>query len=159
MLFLEFPNLFYRIYFSGLKSYICGMKIIAQVILENPNGEVLMYLRDNNPNIPFPHHWDLIGGHVEENETVEQGLVRETKEELGIQLIGFKFWRSYVCLEGDVYPNIKYIFKAPINLSIEEITLLEGERVQYFKLEEIEGLKLANIFGTIMGDYVKEKNR
>ena len=45
------------------------MKKIAAVILENDNDEILLYLRDKKPGIPFPDCWDLIGGHVEEGET------------------------------------------------------------------------------------------
>jgi len=32
----------------------------------------LIYLRDNKPGIPFPRHWDLFRGHVEEGETPEE---------------------------------------------------------------------------------------
>ena len=60
------------------------MKKIASLILENKKGELLFYLRDNKPNIPFPHHWDLFGGYIEEGETPEQALIREVKEELGV---------------------------------------------------------------------------
>lgn len=47
------------------------MKKIAAIILENDKEEFLFYLRDNKPGIPFPQHWDLFGGHVEEGETPE----------------------------------------------------------------------------------------
>jgi len=121
------------------------MKQIAQIILENDNGEFLFYLRDGKPGIPFPHHWDLFGGHVEEGETPEEALIREVKEELNYDLKEYKFFKEYTCLEGDTYPNIKYIYSGKINLQIEEITLLEGERVQYFKKQKITDFKFANI--------------
>ena len=108
------------------------MKEIAAIILENDKGEFLLYLRDNKPDIPFPDHWDLIGGHVEEGETPEEALIREVKEELDIDLKDYTFYKKYECLTGDAYENIKYIYYGKINLSIEEITLLEGVRPQYF---------------------------
>ena len=67
------------------------MKEIAAIILENDKGEFLLALRDNKPGIPFPNHWDLIGGHVEDGETPEEALVREVKEELDIELKGVRF--------------------------------------------------------------------
>lgn len=130
------------------------MEKIAAIILENDNGEFLFYLRDNKPGIPFPQHWDLIGGHIEEGETPDEALVRETKEELDIDLKDFKFFKKYECPEGDAYPNIKYIYSGKINLPIDEITLLEGDYAKYFKREEVPSLKFANILRSIVMEYI-----
>jgi 8-oxo-dGTP diphosphatase len=130
------------------------MKKIAAIILVNDNGEFLLALRDNKPGIPFPDHWDLIGGHVEEGETPEEALVREVKEELDIDLKEYSFFRMYECLTGDAYENIKYIYTGKINIPIEEVTLLEGERPQYFTREEIPDVNFANIMKSIVLDYI-----
>lgn len=137
------------------------MKKIAAIILENQNGEFLLYLRENKPSIPFPDHWDLIGGHIEEGETPEEALEREVKEELGIEIKEYSFFRTYECLEGDVYPNIKYIYSGKINLPIEKVTLYEGVRPAYFTREEIPNVKFANVLKSIVTDYIissDEKN-
>jgi 8-oxo-dGTP diphosphatase len=134
------------------------MKQIAAIILENENKELLLYLRDNKPGIPFPNHWDLIGGHIEEGETPEEALVREVKEELNIDLKEYTFYKKYECLEGDAYENIKFIYFGKINLPIEEITLLEGVRAQYFSREEIPNVKFANILKSIVLEYINENN-
>jgi 8-oxo-dGTP diphosphatase len=130
------------------------MKKIAAIILENDNGEFLLALRDNKSWIPFPNHWDLIGGHVEEGETPEEALIREVKEELDIDIKDYVFYKTFECLTGDEYDNIKYIYTGKINIPIEEITLLEGERAQYFSREEIPELKFANIIKSILMDYI-----
>jgi len=109
------------------------MKKIAAVILENDNKEILLYLRDNKPSIPFPHYWDLFGGHIEKGETPKQALIREVKEELNYDLKEYRFFKNYKCLKGDAYPNIKYVYIGKINLPIEEITLREGERLKFLK--------------------------
>jgi len=134
------------------------MKTIAAIILENDKGEFLLYLRDNKPGIPFPDHWDLIGGHVEEGETPEKALVREYKEELDLDLKEFKFYKKYVCSKGDVYENIKYIYSGKINLPIEKITLLEGVRPQYFSRAEIPHVRFANILKSIVMEYISDHN-
>lgn len=131
------------------------MKKIAAIILENDKGEFLLALRDNKSWIPFPNHWDLIGGHVEEGETPEEALVREYKEELDLDLKEYSFFRKYECLTGDAYENTKYIYTGKINIPIEEVTLLEGERPQYFSREEIPEVKFANIIKSIVLDYIK----
>ena len=117
--------------------FLSRMKEIAAIILENDEGKFLLYLRDNKPDIPFPGHWDLIGGHIEEGETPEEALLREVKEELDLDLKEYTFYRKYECLTGDAYENIKYIYFGKINLPIEKVTLLEGVRPQYFSMEEI----------------------
>jgi len=132
------------------------MKKIAAIILENDKGEFLLYLRDNKPGIPFPDHWDLIGGHVEEGETPEEALVREYKEELDLDLKEYSFYKKYECLTGDAYENIKYIYSGRINLPVEDITLLEGVRLQYFTREEIPDVKFANILKSILMDYISD---
>ena len=134
------------------------MKEIAAIILENDKGEFLLYLRDNKPDIPFPDHWDLIGGHVEEGETPEEALIREVKEELDIDLKDYTFYKKYECLTGDAYENIKYIYYGKINLPIKEITLLEGVRPQYFSREEIPDIKFANILKSIVMNYIADSD-
>lgn len=134
------------------------MKQIAAIILENDEGMLLLYMRDDKPTIPFPSHWDLIGGHVEEGETPEEALIREYREELGLELKDYKFFRKYVCLNGDVYPNEKYIYVGRINLPIEEITLYEGDHPRYFSREEIPNVKFANIIKSIVMDYLNTQN-
>jgi 8-oxo-dGTP diphosphatase len=133
------------------------MKTIAAIILENEKGEFLLALRDNKPTIPFPNHWDLIGGHAEEGESPEEALVREVKEELDIDIKNFTFFRKYDCLEGDAYDNVKYIYSGKINIPIEKITLLEGQKARYFTAEEIPGVKFANIIRSVVLDYIESK--
>jgi len=135
------------------------LKEIAAIILENDKGELFLALRDNKPGIPFPNHWDLIGGHVEEGETPEEALVREVKEELDLDLKEYTFYKKYECLEGDAYPNTKYIYSGKINIPIDEITLLEGERSEYFSREEIPNVKFANIIKTIVLEYINDHKK
>jgi 8-oxo-dGTP pyrophosphatase MutT (NUDIX family) len=91
---------------------------------------------------------------VEEGETPDEALVREVKEELDIDLKEYAFYKKYECLTGDAYENIKYIYTGKINLPIEEITLLEGVRPQYFSREEIPHVKFANILKSIVMEYI-----
>ena len=50
------------------------------------DGRILTYLRDDRPGLPWPGHWDLPGGGLEQAETAEQGLFREVFEEFGLHL-------------------------------------------------------------------------
>ena len=130
------------------------MKQIAMVLLFDPQGRLLVYLRDNKPDIPFPNHWDFFGGHVEEGETPEEALVREVKEELGIELRHWNFFRRYECTEGDAYPNIKYLYWARIDKTAEELTLHEGQRLLSITPDERRHLKFANILGQLLEEFI-----
>jgi len=48
--------------------------------------KLLISLRDDKPDIPYPNMWDFVGGGREGNETPEDTLIRETKEEVGLDL-------------------------------------------------------------------------
>jgi 8-oxo-dGTP diphosphatase len=130
------------------------LKQIAMVLLFDRQGRLLVYLRDDKPDIPFPNHWDFLGGHVEEGETPEEALVREVKEEIGVDLREWVFFRRYVCTEGDAYPNIKYLYWARIDRTAEELTLYEGQRLMSITSEQRSKLKFANILGQILEDFI-----
>lgn len=132
------------------------MQKIATIIFEDNKGNILMYLRDNKNTIPFPNHWDLFGGHIEEGETPEIALKREVKEELGIELKDFKFFKEYKCLEGDVCPNIKYVYYAKLTEPIGKTTR-EGQKMQFFPPSEIPSLKIANILKDVILEYIETK--
>jgi 8-oxo-dGTP diphosphatase len=130
------------------------MKQIAQVLLLDRHNRLLIYLRDDKPEIPFPNHWDFFGGHVEEGETPEQALVREVREELGVDLPKWEFFRSYDCLTGDAYPNTKYVYRARVDKTAEELTLREGQRLVSIEANERYHFRFANILGAILEDFI-----
>jgi 8-oxo-dGTP diphosphatase len=130
------------------------MKQVAMVLLFDRQGRLLVYLRDDKPDIPFPSHWDFFGGHLEEGETPEGALVREVKEELGVDLERWNFFRRYICTEGDAYPNMKHLYWATIDKIPEELTLYEGQRLMSIAPEQRRDLKFANILGQILEDFV-----
>jgi 8-oxo-dGTP diphosphatase len=132
------------------------MKEISQVLLFDCNRRLVVYLRDDNPAIPFPNHWDLFGGHLEAAETPEQALVREVREEVGVELKQWNFFRVYQCTRGDVYPNIKHIYWAQIDQSSAELTLHEGQRLMSIGLNELDRIKFANILREVVADFIED---
>ena len=58
----------------------------ASVFFLNNDNQVLLLLRDNKKNIPFPNCWDALGGHVDPGETPLECIVREMKEEIDYEL-------------------------------------------------------------------------
>ncbi len=130
------------------------MKQIAQILFFDRNHRLIIYLRDDNPRISFPNHWDLIGGHLEVGETPEKALVREVREEIGLELRDWKFFRRYECLIGDAYPNTKFIYHASIDCLAADLTLFEGQRLSAIQPEERLNIRFANVLGTILEDFI-----
>lgn len=124
------------------------------VLLFDRFNRLLIYLRDDKPEIPFPNHWDFFGGHLEDGETPEQALVREVREEIGVDLKQWAFFKRYVCTEGDAYPNIKYMYWAKIDKIAEELTLHEGQQLISIAPEQRRELRFANILGQILEDLI-----
>jgi len=68
-------------------------------------SDLLVILRDDIPDIPYPGHWDLPGGGREGDETPEQCALRETREEIGLDLRPYQLvWaRQYRQPHGTVW--------------------------------------------------------
>ena len=124
----------------------------AGIILLNRNNEVLLLLRDNKIDIPFPNMWDIPGGKVEDGESPEQALRREMTEEMSIKNLGeinlFKILTS-----ENITDNI---FWKRLNLNLEEIDLKEGQRIEYFNLERIRKTKLAFNYNEVLESFYFE---
>ena len=59
-------------------------RLITLLALINDKNEVLISLRKNKEE--YNGYWEYPGGKIESGETLEQGLVREIKEELNIAI-------------------------------------------------------------------------
>ena len=101
------------------------------IILTNLNY-VLMILRDDNPKIPYQNMWGLPGGHVEDNETPKECIVREMKEELGLNFKRVKFLFQIKFDYG-----IKFIFLTRVNKATLKLNLTEGKGIKWFKIEDL----------------------
>lgn len=112
------------------------------VFIKNKKGEILLVKRKNNPNKSF---WDTPGGFIEFQETFEQSVRREIKEELGITLRSFQYFGSYC--DRYLYKNINYFSLIVIYTS--EITtkkLIARDditEVCFFSKEKLPWKKLA----------------
>ncbi len=61
------------------------MKNVAHAIF-TVNGNYVLQLRDENPNISEPGMWSLFGGEIEPLESADEAIIRVTQEELCITI-------------------------------------------------------------------------
>ena len=102
------------------------MSIISSAMLVNPDGDILVNLRDDDPRIIFPNQWSLIGGHVEAGESPEEGLVREVREEIGYRLTEYHALTTF--FDGE---DVRHLYLSPIDAPIEDLVLGEGQAIRF----------------------------
>jgi ADP-ribose pyrophosphatase YjhB (NUDIX family) len=116
------------------------MKKTANIFIVN-EGKVLLFHRDNKPGISDPDCWGFVGGEVEEGETFLEGLRREIKEEINLEIEDpFRLGKTIISGWGE---NVFYFVK----ISSEEMEKIklgdEGQEVKFFSFKEVFKLKLA----------------
>ena len=114
------------------------------------NNKYLLQLRDNKKNIFYPNHWALFGGRFKKNETAEECLIREIREEL---LVKIKItMKIYERCNNETNSYINYFYAQALN-DIKPANLQEGQAMQWFSKAQIKKLKLAKDLKIIL-DYL-----
>lgn len=118
------------------------------LVLEK-DGKVLLQLRRKDSKL-FPMCWGLFGGKFELDETKEQAIRREIKEELHYCLDnpGYMGNYDYDGYEVHVFRMIDDGFIIPDEF--------DGEDARFFSLEEVKGLKTAFHSKEIIQEYYKK---
>lgn len=110
----------------------------------NKNGDVLLQKRSANKKL-WPNLWDITaGGHVLAGELGEQALIREVKEELGIDIteneVKYLVGSTSTNIKGDIinnHFNECYIINKDINPSLIKLQEEEVSDIKWFSKEEI----------------------
>jgi 8-oxo-dGTP diphosphatase len=126
----------------------------TSIILQNHRNQVLLFLRDDKPEIPYPNMWDVPGGHVEAGETPEETIVREMLEEIETDVSACRRQSVY-----DFPDRIEYIFLMNFEADAETITLHEGQCLRWFAESEIPWDNLAFGFDLVLRDYFAGRQR
>ncbi|NJR48149.1 MAG: NUDIX domain-containing protein [Leptolyngbyaceae cyanobacterium CSU_1_3] len=124
------------------------------IILLNSRRKVLLFLRDDKSSIPFPNMWDLLGGLLDSGESPEDGIRREIREEIEIELGSINFFRKYNFENRNIY-----IFWKEIDLDLADTKLNEGQRLEYFNEDDISKIRLAFNFNLILHDFFNFLNQ
>ncbi len=120
-------------------------------LLENEEGEILVQdrLSKDWPGITFP------GGHVEENESIHDSMIREFHEETGLKLLDLKLCGI---LHWTPLSNARYIticYKA--HRYEGEIKSSKEGRIFWLKLEDLKKENLSYDLEEILPVFLNEE--
>ena len=121
----------------------------------NDKPKVLLFLRDNKDDIPYPNCWDILGGHVEKGETPEECIVREMQEEIDIDIGTPELFRIYQIKDRTEYTYWQYFI-----LDIDDIQLNEGQVLQWFTEKDIRNMREEDFsfgFRDVLFDFLHEQ--
>jgi len=124
----------------------------TNIIFLNDTNSVLLQLRDNKPDIPYPNMWALPGGHRDKDETPQQCILREVKEELALELK-----EVFLFIAAERSYGIEHTYWTRANFRIEDVTLSEGQGIQWFTHDEIKNIQLIYEDNSILDDFFAQK--
>lgn len=120
----------------------------AHVWYYNTNAEILLAQRAATKAI-YPLLWDIsVAGHVDAGETIAQAAIRETREEIGLEITAQELLKVgiYKCFQS--YPNgivdneFHHTYIAEISNTLKDLKLDpdEVEQVKYVTIPEFLNL-------------------
>lgn len=117
---------------------------VVHLHLLNDKGELFLQKRAMTKDL-LPGKWDSsVGGHINPGEKTEDGLRRETGEELGLKTFDFKFIKKYIW-ESPQEKELVYLFTG----ISEELPLINKDEIdegRFWKMEEIRAELTNGIF-------------
>ncbi len=132
------------------------------IIYLEKNNQYLMLHRNKKEKDLNKDKWIGVGGHIENNETNDECIVREVKEETGLDLLDFNL-KGEVIFDIDGYLEIMYVytssnFKGEIKEcnegtlewidknKVKFLNIWEGDLIIFEKMKEDLYFKLKMIY-------------
>jgi 8-oxo-dGTP diphosphatase len=112
---------------------------VAVIIFYDEKKKIL--LQDRHSIRKFGEEWGFFGGGIEDGETPQEAVVRETLEELDYPLVTCAFLKEihYVTNDFDV---TMYAFIAPLEDKLKKFHQKEGVGMKLFSIAQAKKLKL-----------------
>lgn len=124
-------------------------RIVLTGILKDDN--MFLVVRRNENDDLFPGEWEFPGGHLEEGETLEEGLKRELKEEIGFicdtKPIITHYYDEIKMKNGEIVHDLEIDFIINVDRSKVDIKL-SNEHCEY---------KWVTKDSELLDDFIKDK--
>ena len=117
-----------------------GNKIIVHALINAKNGYLVT--KRSKEETTFPEYWDIPGGLAETGELPREAVIRETKEEVGLDIMPTSVIHEDSNL--DKSKNlifIRLVYLCELKSKIDDIILQEEEHSEYKFISTLEDLK------------------
>ena len=128
-------------FLKGDRDLVPSDAVVGLIVIDEER--YLMQLRSQKPGIFYPGHWGLFGGAVDDGEHADAALVRELREELGVEAVEARYFTEFsfdfgFCGRGRVWR--RYYRIALTASDAEKMVLGEGSAMRAFTASEILSL-------------------
>ena len=113
---------------------------VALIIFYDKQKRIL--LQDRKGISKVGEEWGFFGGEIDDGETPEEAILRETKEELNFDLKQYKYIGDNNFKFNNLFIKCK-IFISPLK-DISEFRQKEGQNLKLFSLKEAKNLKMVS---------------
>lgn len=129
---------------------------VAALIFKIINNELNILLTKRNIE-PFKNCWCLPGGHIDKYESAKDAIIREVKEETGIDFDGnfYKYFDEIIPQENIHAVVLVYLGTSQSKAIIDN---KEVSEVDWFSETKLKDLKLAFKHNEILFDYFSLQN-
>ncbi len=120
------------------------IQMVVHLLILNSRGEIFLQKRAATKDT-YPDMWDTaVGGHVSAGEDIYTALVREAKEELGIDLKNAEFLFTQLN-KDETETELSFVYKTNYNgpFKIDNNEVTDG---RFFSIKEIKDRLGKNIF-------------
>ena len=110
---------------------------VSAGILINNDNQILLSQRTADKS--FPGQWEFPGGKIESSETANEALVRELKEELGIDIDNSYLFKRIEHYYDSFTANIEFFL---VDSWSGELSGEEGQLVRWFSVRDLRDLPI-----------------
>ncbi|MBU4502204.1 MAG: NUDIX hydrolase [Nanoarchaeota archaeon] len=128
---------------------------IVGAIIVNEKNEILLQKKTFDYKFSPGGCWTFFGGEIKGDESPEQTLKREIKEEINYDIKNFYLFKAgrYKFPSGGLKGK-KYIFVVFFDGDISQISLREGGGFGFFSTSELNYIKIQNLILRDLKEYI-----